>query len=144
MTRIQTTIPQSGSAGFSYVEVLLAVLLLGLCAAPAAEALRSALGTADVSATELTQLHCLTSHMERTLAVPYRSLVLAAAGVSTPSAAYSLPADTSCGQRDVYLSPYNPDTFPTYPSADTGLLQVVVKHTPAGAPARSLVTVVAR
>lgn len=144
MPRASTTISQAGSAGFSYVEVLLAVLLLGLCAAPAAEALRSALGTADVSAAELTQLHCLTSHMERTLAVPYRSLALAAAGVSTPAAAYSLPADSSCGARDVYLSFYSPDSFPTYPSADNGLLQVLVTHTPTGARARSLVTVLAR
>ena len=39
---------------------------------------------------------------------------------------------------------FPPYTIRPEKGADTGLLQVVVKHTPAGAPARSLVTVVAR
>lgn len=138
------TICRSGQAGFSYIEVLLAVLLLGVCAVPAAEALRSAIGTADISATELAELLCLTSHMENTIAVPHRTLALAAAGTTTPAAAFSLPQDAECGARNTYISFYNPDSVTTYPSAETGLLQVKVTIEQSGGTPRSLVTVVGR
>ena len=131
--------------GFSYIEVLLAVLLLGLCAAPAANALRSAIGTADVSATELAEVLCLTSHMETTIAIPYRSLALTAGGGSTtPVAALSLPEDSSCGARSVFVRYYNPDSVTTYPSAETGLVEVRVTVQQNGAVSRALVTVVGR
>lgn len=116
------------SAGFSYVGVLLAIMLLALCAAPAADAVRNAAGAPDVSAGQLRLLLCLKSQMEAVTAEPYQNLLTAAAGAATATPAYSLPADTLCPARNVYISMVSVDAngVASYPAADTGLLQLVV------------------
>jgi len=115
-------------AGFSYVAVLLAVALLALCAAPAADAVRHAAAAPAVSARQLSTLLCLKSRMETVAAEPYQSLLLAAAGPLVATSTYSLAAAGTCPKLNVYLSMVNLDAAgnATYPALDTGLLQLVV------------------
>lgn len=135
-------------AGFSYVEVLLAAVLLAVCAAPAADAVRSAIAAPQAGADRLRLLLCLKTQMESVLAQPYQNLLGAAAGAGVASA-YSLAADAGCPLRNVYISKVIVDAegISSYPAFDTGLLQVVVAlpaPAPAAAPWMSLGTVVKR
>ena len=122
-----TTKPRA-CAGFSYVAVLLAIVLLALCAAPAADAVRNAVNAPAVSARHLDSLLCLKSRIETVSAEPYQSLLLAAAGAAIPTNVYSLPAAAPCPVLNVYISMVSVDAGGTvsYPTADTGLLQLVV------------------
>ncbi|MDB5961856.1 MAG: hypothetical protein JWP59_3150 [Massilia sp.] len=115
-------------AGFSYISVLLAIALLALCAAPAADAVRHAANAPAVSAGHLNNLLCLKSRIETVSAEPYQNLVLAAAGATTPTNVYSLAAAAPCPALNVYISMASVDAAGTvtYPAADTGLLQLVV------------------
>lgn len=140
--------PRARHAGFSYVGVLLATLLLAVCAAPAADAVRNAIAAPQTSAGQLRALLCVKSQMETVVAEPYQNLLGAAAGSSVASA-YSLAADAGCPARNVYISKVSVDTngITSYPPADVGLLQIIVSlASPASAatPPMSLATVVAR
>lgn len=138
----------SGQAGFSYVGVLVAVVVLAVCAAPAADAVRNASAATAVSGVQLRALLCLKSRMETVLAEPYQVLQAAAAGVATAAQPYSLIESADCPERKVFIARVSVDTegVATYPSADTGLLQVVVAvPDPAGGrAAMSLATMVIR
>lgn len=139
--------PRPRSAGFSYVAVLVAVMLLAVCAVPAADAVRNAGAAAGVGATQLRSLLCLKSRMETVMAEPYPTLLAAAAGANTPAPAYSLAEDGACPQRNVYISKVSVDAdgAASYPAADTGLLQlkVALGESTAGAPVpMSLATMV--
>lgn len=141
--------PRAHHAGFSYVGVLLATLLLAVCAAPAADAVRNAIAAPQASAGQLRALLCLKSQMETVIAEPYQNLLGAAAGSSVASVAYSLAADAGCPARNVYISKVSVDMngITSYPSVDVGLLQVIValaSPASATAPSMSLGTVVAR
>ena len=120
------------SAGFSYVGVLLAIMLLALCAAPAADAVRNAAAAPDVSARQLRLLLCVKSQIEVVMAEPYQLLRAAAAGAATPAPAYSLAADpdpdAGCPARNVYISMVSVDAdgVASAAAADTGLLQLGV------------------
>ena len=124
--------PLPRSAGFSYVGVLLAIMLLALCAAPAADAVRNAAAAPGVSASQLRWLLCLKSQMEVVMAEPYQNLLVAAAGRTSFAPAYSLAGDADinagCPARNVYISMVSVDVNgnASYPAADTGMLQVVV------------------
>ncbi len=137
------------SAGFSYVGVLVAIVLLAVCAAPAADAVRNASAATAVSGVQLRALLCLKSRMETVAAEPYQKLLNAAAGTATAAQPYSLPEDSLCPERKVYIARVSVDVegAATYPATDTGLLQLVVAlPDPSGAaPAQmSLATMVLR
>jgi Tfp pilus assembly protein PilV len=140
--------PSPRHAGFSYVGVLLAAVLLAVCALPAADAVRNALAAPQAGANRLRSLLCLKSQMETVIAQPYQNLLGAAAGANVASA-YSLAADAGCPARNVYISKVSVDAegITSYPAFDTGLLQVAVSlpgADPAAAPLMSLATVVTR
>lgn len=115
-------------AGFSYVAVLLAITLLALCAAPAADAVRHAATAPAVSARQLNNLLCLKSRMEIVAAEPYHNLLRASAGPLVATSVYSLPAGDPCPMLNVYISMVSADAAGNaiYPAQDSGLLQVVV------------------
>lgn len=95
--------------GFSYIEAVLAVALLALCAVPAADAIRGGLTATTVGAGKARELRCLRSRMETVLAESYDDLWMAVRGPETASA-YSLAADPgpdgACGVRNVFISKY--------------------------------------
>lgn len=118
--------------GFSYVEVLLAVLLLSVCLVPALNAVRGAIGAPLVAQDNATAMLCVKSQMEKILAEPYPDLLAAAAPgtqsgpVATASPSYSMAADTACPARNVYIARHNPYDSTKFPASDTGLLYVTV------------------
>jgi type II secretory pathway component PulJ len=131
--------------GFSYVEILLSVVLLAVLLVPALEALQSAIaGNANAP---LVRRHlALQDKMERVLSRPFADLytqTYAPGGNTTTSVSVSLsdPAGTP-ERRNVVL--YRYDASAAAPSAaDTGLLLVAVyyENEPAD---RGLTTLVGR
>lgn len=136
-------------AGFSYIEVLLAVLLLSVCLVPMLNAINNAVGTPKAVQDGAQSMACAKIQMERVLAEPYRNL-LAAAGstMTTVSPTYSLAADATCPARNVSIAQYNPASTLNPSPTDTGLLYVSVASVdPGAAPANLLfgfTTLVAR
>lgn len=117
--------------GFMYLEVIIAALILALCAAPAANAVRNGLNAAQAGQAKGRELRCIRNHMETVLAEPYQNLS-AAAGTGK----YHLDADSDCIARDVTitqvqfdgvkLTPFANITNPTEVQKDLTLLQVKV------------------
>jgi Tfp pilus assembly protein PilV len=99
------------ATGFAYVEILVAVLLLAVCALPAANAVRNALSAADGVPARAYQLRCMRDLMETVLAEPYPNLLAAMqaakAGASKPT--YSDPdtgSGNGCIKRKVVIDVY--------------------------------------
>lgn len=126
------------------------MVLLALCAVPAADAIRSGLGATSVGADKARELRCLRSRMETVLAESYDDLYGEARDSGTKSPKYSLAADPApdgaCGERNVfihkYVHPYGATTgqllAATDPDDDT-LLLVIVSGADGGYPLTTLV-----
>lgn len=119
--------------GLSYLEVLVAVVLVAAALVPALEALRGGLVGAQVHADLATESYRLTGRMEEVLAEPFATLdaeALALGSPTTPSAVYSDPAGTP-GRRLVYLSRYDGDNADgdadPFTGVDGGLLRIRVE-----------------
>lgn len=102
-------------AGLSYIEVMLALVLLALCALPAADAISTGLRAAEAGARQARDLRCNKNRMETLLAETYDDLWRSLGGAAAydpgkPSATYSLAADAGpdgeCGLRQVYIAKY--------------------------------------
>ena len=131
------------AAGFTLFEVIAAVLILGLCLVPAANALRSAVGTPAVAAGAAHNLDCVGSLMETVLAEPYSHLLPVAKG----TVAYPIPPDTTCPDRTVVVALYGNDTTGQIgPGAtDEDLLYVsVALSTPIDGASYTLTSLVSR
>jgi Tfp pilus assembly protein PilV len=130
--------------GFAYVEVLVAALILGLCAVPAANALRNGLDAGPAGSAKAAELYCVRNLMETVLAEPYMSLNTAA-GTSN----YNLTVDDTCALRTVTIERKLFDgakltdlpASATNEQRDTALLKIKVEMT--GSP-YAFSTVVAR
>lgn len=117
--------------GFAYVEVVIAAVLLALCAVPAANAIKNGLDASQATKAKGRELRCMRNYMESVLAEPYQNLS-AAAG----TAAYHRDADSDCIARDaaisqaqfdgVNLSPFSNIVNPTEVQKDLPLLLVKV------------------
>jgi prepilin-type N-terminal cleavage/methylation domain-containing protein len=81
--------------GFSFVEIMVAVLLLAICAVPMGDAIRNGITASSIAAAKARELRCIKNTMETVLAEPYQSLYAAAAG-KDQLAALPLAADASC------------------------------------------------
>jgi hypothetical protein len=136
---------RSPAAGLSYVEVMVALVLLGICALPAADAIRAGLRANEVGAVQARELRCVKSRMETVLAESYEDLWKAQQGADTPSS-YSLAADADCGVRNVfiakYVHPYGDVTGEALDAGDAAedtLLIVTVSGTDGAYPLTTLV-----
>lgn len=89
------------AAGFAYVEVLVAVLLLALCVLPAANAVRNGLAAGDAVPAKAAELRCMRDMMETVLAEPYAKLLAAQNGRDATS--YSKAAGDGCVERKVFI-----------------------------------------
>lgn len=85
--------------GFAYAEVLVAAVILALCAVPAADAIRNGIDANRVGQSKAAELRCVRNQMETVLAEPYFTLNQAAG-----TAAYNLAADATCAARTVVLT----------------------------------------
>lgn len=130
-------------AGFAYAEVMIAALILALCAVPAANAIKNGLNAATVGQDKALELRCVRNLMETVLAEPYFNLNAAAeAADSDGVTSYSLPKAGACAPRTVKITlhrfdgaklidlPAVPQTIPPTAPADeqrrTALLKVQV------------------
>ncbi|WP_267873530.1 prepilin-type N-terminal cleavage/methylation domain-containing protein [Massilia sp. Mn16-1_5] len=82
--------------GFSFIEVMVAVLLLAICVVPMAEAVRNGLSASSAAVDKAQELRCMKNSMETILAEPYQTLWSAA--VKDGGASYVLPEDTACAR----------------------------------------------
>lgn len=123
--------------GFSYVEVLVAVALLALCAVPLADAVRNGLNAAGIGEAKALELRCMKNTMETVLAEPFDTLWNAASGNNVASA-YSQPAGNGCGSRDVFIAKYEhrinsaPKVLSAGDPGDDALLLVTVSSPASG------------
>ena len=92
-------------AGFSYIEALVAVVLLAIVAVPAADAVKTGMDASRIAAAKSQELRCMKNAMETVLAEPYQNLWNAALG-RTVRSSYSQPLDAACPARDVFISKY--------------------------------------
>jgi prepilin-type N-terminal cleavage/methylation domain-containing protein len=81
--------------GFSFIEIMVAVLVLAICAVPMGEAIRNGLMASAVGVDKARELRCMKNTMETILAAPYQTLWEASSKDS--GATYPLPDDASCG-----------------------------------------------
>jgi prepilin-type N-terminal cleavage/methylation domain-containing protein len=80
--------------GFSFVEIMVAVVLLAVCAVPMGEAIRNGIAAATVGMDKARELRCMKNTMETILAAPYQTLW--DASVKDSGASYPLPDDAAC------------------------------------------------
>jgi len=135
----------NGQRGFSYVEILLSVVLLAVLLVPALEALQSAVAGNQNAALASREL-ALQDKMERVLARPFAELYAQtyAAGGNTPTSV-SVSLSDSVGapaRRNVVLYRYDAAAA-ALSAADTGLLAVTVYYESEGTE-RALSTLVGR
>lgn len=92
--------------GFSFVEILVAVAVLALCAAPLASAVMNGVNASRIGTAKARELRCMRNTMETVLAESYQTLSNAARGKDLP-AAYVPAADPSCDiARTVTIAQY--------------------------------------
>lgn len=131
--------------GFSYVEVLLSVVLLGVLLVPAMEALQSALAGTQSGALLARDLK-LREKVETLLAKPFNTLyaeTYAPGGNTLTSVSASLSDPVGAAERrDVVLYRFDASSA-TLSTADTGLVLVKVYYEADGA-ASAITTLVGR
>lgn len=126
--------------GFSFIEVMVAVMLLAVCAVPLADAVRNGVDAASIGAAKARELRCMKNTMETVLAQSHTLLLAAADAVE----GYVAPADPSCdaalerrvdirwyeyeyGKTPVYL-----DKSATAARKDAALLHITVSAPQSG------------
>jgi len=100
--------PQRRRAGFSYIEVLVATLVVALLLVPALEALESGIRGVGIAETESRQHHHLRGKLEEVLAESLTALELEAMASAGAPSAYSDAAGAP-DRRLVYLWSYDGD-----------------------------------
>ena len=124
---------QSQQSGFSYIEVLVATLLISISLVPALESLNSGILSSNLHAETAQQHYRLQSKMEQILAQPFAQLLQQADALVPPAEIipppYSDPVATA-SRRLVRLKRYDADNVDNdndpFSGTDTGLLWVQV------------------
>jgi hypothetical protein len=118
--------------GLSYVEVLVATVLIALSLAPTLSALNGGLAASSVQESYVTDHYYLMGKVEEVLAQPFGNLDAAASAAGSPSTptAYSDPAGSD-RRRLVFLSRYDGDNADAdddpFTGVDEGLLWVRIE-----------------
>jgi prepilin-type N-terminal cleavage/methylation domain-containing protein len=114
--------------GFSFVEIMVAVVVLAVCAVPMGEAIRNGLAASTVGMDKARELRCMKNTMETILAAPYQTLW--EASMKDGGASYPLLEDAACGgivrSVSITMAEFS-GTAPRAPTAserETALLQV--------------------
>jgi prepilin-type N-terminal cleavage/methylation domain-containing protein len=123
------------AAGFTFLEVIIAMAVLAVCLVPAMEALRGSLGLLGVQETISMDDYALLAKSETVLAESFTALdnAAAAAGGPTTPTSYSDLFTTADGRqltRNVYLWPMDGDNADLdadlFTGTDPGILYVKV------------------
>lgn len=119
--------------GLSYVEILVAIVLISIALVPAMEALVPAISGSVIYRSETERHYHLAAKLEEVLALPYAQLdeeALAVVNETTASTLFS-DADPSDSRRLVFLSRYQPADSVTpvavFTTDDIGMLWVRVQ-----------------
>ena len=117
---------RQGRRGLAYVEVLVALVLVGSALVPALEALQSGLRGSDVLPGVVAVDASLRAKMEEVLARPFDTLNAETfvSGGNTPTSVSTALSDASGGDRRIVIVYRTDGTAPA--TADTGLLRVRV------------------
>ncbi len=132
MTRCLTVRKRRRDRGFSYVEVLVAVVILVVALVPAVDALQTGLLGAEVHEVHVVQHYRMLGKLEEVLAQPFGSLDTQALVAGSPSVATTYSdAGGSEYRRLVFLSRYDGDNADSdgdpFTGGDVGLLWVKVE-----------------
>lgn len=118
--------------GFSYIEILVATVLIAITLIPALESIQGALAGSEVHQSLATQHYQLVSKIEEVVAQPYSALetAAAAAGSTTVPTSYS-DAPSTPDRRLVFLFGYDGDNADAdnnpFTGVDDGLMWVRVE-----------------
>ena len=132
MARVLSRCYRVKETGFSYVEVLVAVVILVIALVPAVDALQTGLLGADVHEDHVVVHYRLLGKFEAVLAEPHEPLDAEALVVGSPDVAtsFSDPAATE-NRRVVFLARYDGDNADgdgdPFTGGDQGLLWVKVE-----------------
>ncbi|MDJ0739695.1 MAG: prepilin-type N-terminal cleavage/methylation domain-containing protein [Gammaproteobacteria bacterium] len=128
------------AAGFTYTEVLVAMVLIAVLLVPALDALRGGVQGGDIHAAQASQHYRVLGRMEDVLAQPFADLAAAADAAGSPTtivAAYSDVAGTA-ERRVVYLARFDGDDADGDSDGFTGVdddliwIRVAIADTPTG------------
>ncbi len=132
-------------AGFSYVEVLVATMLIAVSLVPALEALQTGLLGSAIHRDSVEEHFHLQAKLEEMLAQPIAALDTAALAAGSPvvPSSYSEPTNTN-RRRLIYLSRYDGDNDDgdgdPFTGTDPGLLWVRVEIENTALAVESLIT----
>lgn len=141
--------PGKNMAGFSYVEVLVAVTLIVIALVPALDALIPGMAGSSIHETIAEDHYQLTGKLEQVLAVPFgqlNSAANAAAGPTTPTSYSDVHTYANGRQitRNVFIARYDGDNTDAdndpFTGTDDGLLWVQVAIAGSGLSIESLVS----
>jgi len=125
----------SKSAGFTYVEMLVAIAILAVCLVPALEALRNSMALLGIRETMSIDNYALLSKTEEVLTENFTDLDAAASAAGSPSTptSYSDVFTTSDARqlpRNVYIWPMDGDNADLdanmFTGTDTNILYIKV------------------
>jgi len=134
-------------AGLSYIEVLVAIVLITMALVPALDAFQPAIMGSGIHRSHTEQHYHLTEKLEYLLAEPFGALDTEAVAINNPTVASSIYSDptTAANRRLVYLSRYDGDNadgdFDYFTGLDAGLVWVRVEHTGTGQTIERLISV---
>jgi type II secretory pathway pseudopilin PulG len=133
-------------SGFSYMELLVATLLIAIMLVPALDAMQSGIQGSGIHTQLAQNQYRMISKMEQTLALPFSELLQQADLVADPKVLIPAPFSDAAGtasRRLVFLSRYDGDNADgdkdPFTGTDTGLLwvRVTIENSP-----RALETVI--
>lgn len=115
--------------GLSYVEVLLAAVIIAISIVPVSDALRGAIGASELDTAATENHYRLVGKLEDVLAQPFADVLAAAAGTAVASS-YS-DAGGSVDRRLVFINAYDGDNADAdndpFTGSDADLLWVRVE-----------------
>lgn len=103
----QRTIAACRQSGLSYVEVLVAVIIIAVSIVPATNAIRGAMGVAESDSRATVNHYRLMSKLEDVLAAPFSTVSAQAAGPVTATGYSDAPG--TADRRLVFIAPYDGD-----------------------------------
>ncbi|MCP4390842.1 MAG: hypothetical protein GY802_21275 [Gammaproteobacteria bacterium] len=133
-------------SGFSYMELLIATLLITIMLVPALEAMQSGIQGSGIHTRLVQNQYRMIAKMEQTLALPFSELLEQADLVADPTVLIPAPYSDAAGtesRRLVFLARYDGDDADAdndpFTGTDAGLLwvRVIIENSP-----RSLETVI--
>jgi type II secretory pathway pseudopilin PulG len=143
---VEAHAPRLGQRGFSYVEILVSVVLVALALVPALEGLRAGTRSSHAADDAAADQRALRAKLEEVMAEPVARLDAAAqaAGGPATASAYSDGVTPGIRQRLVFLSRYDGDNLDGdgdgFTGTDAGLIWIEVRYAEGPGSLASLVT----